>query len=385
MGSALFVILVLVVGVVVAINRALPRVKPWQQTVANRLHLQMERILSLVSPGWRLRGTVDGLDMLIEFRDTAESGTRVSVEVRGSIPPTLVLKSEGAWQQLEKAALGADIETGDSEFDLKVSVRGTTAQALAVLTEPARKAVAQLTGTVGGRISDGAVRYEADLAVMGSTPLVILVRLMLSVARFLGLAQDGIAPRLRSNAALDPDPGVRLRNLMALGRDFRGSELALEAAETALADPDKLLRLFGALAIAAEPSDTHTAERLDRAITTLAELREAPAGSTLVDLLGHESLEVAWAAATALGFVGSVAEVEPLRARAHGLLTDSRLKEAVEKAVGRIQARLGDVQPGRLSLAEEDAPAGGLTLADESAETGALDLVVTERNESKNR
>src|SRR5512141_428243 len=109
---------------------------------------------------------------------------------------------------------------------------------------------------------------------------------MLGVARFLGLEQDDVAPRLRSNAALDPAPAVRLRNLVALGRDFRGSELALEAAETALADPDNLLRLFGALAIAAEPSDAQTAERLDRAITTLTELRDAPAGPTLVELVG---------------------------------------------------------------------------------------------------
>jgi hypothetical protein len=89
-------------------------------------------------------------------------------------------------------------------------------------------------------------------------------------------------------------------------------------------------------------------------------------------LLGHRSAKVQRAAARALGTVGRPSEVGPLLEHARGFRTDRRLKQAIQKAVARIQGRLGNVEAGALSLAEEEAAAGALSLSEDTDEAGAL-------------
>ena len=105
---------------------------------------------------------------------------------------------------------------------------------------------------------------------------------------------------------------------------------------------------------------------------------DRPSEGVLVDLLERDDLPVVLAAAEALGARGSASAVGALQRRAAGLLTESGIKEAARAAVGRIEARLGPVEPGRLSVAEDEGAGGGLSL---SAEEGGLSAATAPRSD----
>jgi len=102
---------------------------------------------------------------------------------------------------------------------------------------------------------------------------------------------------------------------------------------------------------------------------TLGRVGDTAAEPALLSLLERGEPAVQIAAARALGQVGTVQAVEPLLVYTRGLL-DSELKRAAREAVGAIQARLGNVEGGRLSLAGLAANDGALSLGRE--ESGAL-------------
>jgi HEAT repeat protein len=89
----------------------------------------------------------------------------------------------------------------------------------------------------------------------------------------------------------------------------------------------------------------------------------------LIQRLADDESEVRAAAAEALGSVGSVAAVEPLLALTKGIGRAPH-KQAARGAITRIQARLGEVDAGRLSLVEDDDLSGAVALADPEAPAG---------------
>ena len=113
----------------------------------------------------------------------------------------------------------------------------------------------------------------------------------------------------------------------------------------------------------AEDADPETAEAVAHALGVLGDPEAEP---TLVKLLGHGSIEVQRAAATALAVVGTVVAVEPLLACGEGVFTDGELRRAASAAVASIRSRLGNVEAGRLSLAEHEKRDGALTLAEDA-------------------
>jgi HEAT repeat protein len=95
----------------------------------------------------------------------------------------------------------------------------------------------------------------------------------------------------------------------------------------------------------------------------------------LIALLSDASADVQRASAEALGGFGSVAAVEPLLPLAEGF-GRSQLRQAARGAIGRIQSRLGNVEAGRVSLADDQELAGAVDLADTAAtRVGELSLV----------
>lgn len=164
-------------------------------------------------------------------------------------------------------------------------------------------------------------------------------------------------------------------------------EVVLEA----LAAPSVMDRL-AAVAIIAEAGDTEPVPRLSMQMlreetegavgfaAALGKLGDARAEGDLVRLLARPDTAVQCAAAVALGLVGTVAAVEPLLPLTEGLLRDGPLKEAARDAVRRIQARLGAVEAGRLSLAEDVS--GRLSVAEAGADgatAGAVSLATTSK------
>jgi hypothetical protein len=85
----------------------------------------------------------------------------------------------------------------------------------------------------------------------------------------------------------------------------------------------------------------------------LGALGDPAAEADLLTLLARPSDATQLAAATALGQIGAVTAVEPLLALTEGLFRDGDVREAATEAVRRIQARLGPVEAGRVSLAPD--------------------------------
>lgn len=116
--------------------------------------------------------------------------------------------------------------------------------------------------------------------------------------------------------------------------------------------------------------------------TALGRIGDASAEPALLGLLDRDDAVLKTAAARALGSVGTVAAVEPLLDCTQGFL-DSELKRVAREAVGSIQARLGDVEAGRLSVAEPLESEGALSLS--SGEAGGLSRVEPVQNEKNER
>jgi hypothetical protein len=114
------------------------------------------------------------------------------------------------------------------------------------------------------------------------------------------------------------------------------------------------------LAALAPPADARLGLALAR---VLGDLGDASVELALLTLLAMDDDAVRTAAARALGRVGTVAAVELLLPHSKGLLTDGDVKRAARDAIAAIQSRLGDVEAGRLALADGTADAGGLSLA----------------------
>lgn len=111
--------------------------------------------------------------------------------------------------------------------------------------------------------------------------------------------------------------------------------------------------------------DEALAETAARALGLLGDASHEPA---LTALLTHRSDAVKLAATRSLGRLGTVAAVEPLLPLTTGLRTAGFLKEAARDAIRRIQARVGRVDAGRLTLVDEHEAAGGLSVASEGGE-----------------
>ena len=102
------------------------------------------------------------------------------------------------------------------------------------------------------------------------------------------------------------------------------------------------------------------------AARVLGRLAQPQAEPILIQLLGDPAADVQHASAEALGMFGSVAAVEPLLPLADSLVRP-RVRQAARGAIGRIQSRLGDVEAGRVSLADPRDLAGAVDVVDTSA------------------
>lgn len=216
-----------------------------------------------------------------------------------------------------------------------------------------------------------------------------LLPLLISTAREL-LADDHVPVRLAAAVHLDSEgssvldalacnprveTALRVQALRELGaRGGPGLELLL----TKLLGSSSPELVCAALAIIAArhlealsaavvkcAANEHAEVRV-AAATALGSLAANAAEPVLIRLLSDSSSEVQRASAESLGRVGSVAAVEPLLPLAERL-GRAQLRQAARGAIGRIQSRLGNVEAGSLSLADDHELAGALDIAEEPA------------------
>jgi hypothetical protein len=116
--------------------------------------------------------------------------------------------------------------------------------------------------------------------------------------------------------------------------------------------------------------DPSSAKVVVEALGTIGDPAAEPA---LITLLNSEDEDTAIAATHALNRFGTVAAVEPLRARIDDVLADRTLKQAARDAIEAIQGRLRGAERGQLGLAEAAGAQGRLSVSDPPAD-GRLSL-----------
>jgi HEAT repeat protein len=303
------------------------------------------------------------------------------------------------------------IEIGDRAFDSTFSIEGPARLVYSLLDAETRRLLSRVSTESRLEITEGALR-----AVMPDEKVPDVLPLLLDIGR--RCAELVVDPRrVALNAKTDPEPGVRLRNLLLLIRELPGHQATVEALRAACADPSPEIRLRAAKELGAEGRDVLvelTECELDDAVSAEAVSileRELPQERTqaildsalrgrrlqtarvcvevlsrsgvpaavdmLIEVLAQEPGEVGAAAAQALGRIGSALVVLPLKEAAERHRHDRELRRAVRQAIAEIQSRLPGASPGQLSLANDEA--GQLSLTEEQA--GQLSLAPAQSGE----
>jgi hypothetical protein len=360
------------------VPRPEPRVDPkrdaWERA-ASRFGFEMSET--------ELTGTVGNYAVSVSRWLHKWEEVEISVDGRRTIPAALVITS------VDEPAFGGGepVRSGDPELDRIVLVTGDPVVAFALLDFRTRAFLRELV-PAGVSLQSGRVRRR----IIDPAQLPEAIQRMVKLAELLSLDAREVATRLARNAASEDLPAVRLKCLQLLQERFGEEEVARKASRYALADRSPEMRLRGAiflaqidavLAIAKDPGldvslrvractylARHAPSERGQAIEDLArlldavdtnaavaiaelleEVGDATAEPALLKLLDRDSESVRIVAARALGHVGTVSAVEALRAHSGGILL-SDLKRAAREAIAQIQARLGVVEPGRLSLVE---------------------------------
>ena len=347
------------------------------------------------------------------------------------------------------------LQLGDEAFDVMIHTEGNATLAQAIFNAETRLRVRQLL-TVGDRIVVSGARLQVDVPLPrerdpwseGGYKVLehdAVERLGTTLGRALAFAQrlarHDVVPRLVQNARLDPDVGVRHRNLLTLIRAYAERPEAREVLLAACDDENPQIRLEAARALGDDGIDTlldlasckwgddsaaasaivalgtrlpreHVQSTLGEALRSrhvetsraclkvlgyhggaealetltkvmLVEKRvlaleacralgtmDRSAERPLVEALQGDVSELRLAAANALGHVGTVEAVVPLKEAEAEYRDDRELRVATRQAIAEIQSRLSGASPGQLSLTGDDA--GRVSLVEDEA--GLLSL-----------
>ena len=269
-----------------------------------------------------------------------------------------------------------DVQIGDAALDARAVLRGPEVLLRARLDAAARLTLLGLLRFRDVKSDYGELTYCSPKHPTTADEIRALLDPGCDLADALP-PQDPTLEDLLKPACEDPESIVRLRCLLVIldgGDAALRARAAAVAAKGSTAEERAMSALLSeepaAIARISEPAICALALLApDRVVKVLERVR---AEASLLDLARSGALEAKITAVQALGAVGTVRAVEPLLPLTEGLLNDSNLKRVARQAVQAIQARLGDVSAGSLSLVDRGAAAGGLTV---SGEAGALSEV----------
>jgi hypothetical protein len=325
--------------------------------------------------------------------------------------------------------LGREIEIGDEYFDAEFFIGGSAQLVFALLDAEMRRLLVDVKAR--GRLEISSGQVQSILSKDEDIPDVL--PLLLDICKRFAPTLE-IPSRLAENANQDPEPGVRLQNLLLLIRELPNDPGTPEVLRRACSDPSPAIQLRAAKALGAEArgvlleiaeglkDDAVSAEAvstLDRELpferataildgtlsrrylqtprVCLEAIGRSGAGAAvdvLSKVLEKESGELALAAAQGLGATGSPAAEPSLIVALQRDQSDLRL--AAANALGRVGSvaavlplkemanrfLLGEVRKAaRQAIAEiqsrvQGASPGQLSLA--GAEAGQLSLAEAE-------
>ncbi|HWN43608.1 MAG TPA: HEAT repeat domain-containing protein [Thermoanaerobaculia bacterium] len=287
------------------------------------------------STGWlpELRARAGLVGVRIESFGDKGRLTRITVE--GPVPPdfqSVKIRPEAMFQ------LGREIEIGDRYFDDTFFIEGPARLVFALLDGETRRLLAAVKEKGRLEIASGELRavLSGDDKVAEVLPLLLEVR-----QRF--APPINVLQRLVENATEDPDPGVRLQNLLLLIRELSWSPETDGALRKACSDPVLEIRLRAARQLGAEAHGVllELAENLEEDAVSAEALsileRELPferVNAILGLAMRRRRLQTARVCLEAIGRRGAAAGVDLLvkvMEREHG-----ELAPAAAKALGEI-------------------------------------------------
>ena len=178
---------------------------------------------------------------------SAGTGGQAQIVVNGlgKIPNSLRIEPEKA---LDVAFWQAKIRIGEPKFDAAVKITGQEEEVLALLDSETRDPLVQAVASGGSTVKDGRIclmLQEMDDAADRLDGLIDL-------GQRLTLLRMEIPGRLVRNAASDPLPSVRLRNLEALQEKYPDCEDLPDVSRLMLKSEDPELRFAGARSLETE-------------------------------------------------------------------------------------------------------------------------------------
>jgi HEAT repeats len=198
-----------------------------------------------------------------------ERGARVAIKVQG----TPGFQKVRICRELHKPG-PREIEIGDEPFDRTFSVEGPMRFVCALLDAETRRRLLSLNADSKLELAAGSLRAE-----MSDAQLPRLLPLLLDLCRQLVRPMD-LEQCLAGNALRDPEPGVRLRNLLLLIRELPGDPRTIETLRAARSDASPEIRLRAAMELGTEGRDV---------LLELAESEVADAWSAqALAIVGHE-------------------------------------------------------------------------------------------------
>ena len=308
------------------------RLQTFVETV-ERYGLQMVRISAPLVSRMKLEAQAGPVSVVIEELPklrTNEYGMVVVVRFPG--PPGFA--GVRIRREKDKPPGAREVEVGDERFDSAFYIEGPTRLLSVLLDAEARHVLANVNAKGRLLIAGGEIRVETWEFHYES----VLSLLLQLTRRF--MAEINIAQRLAENARQDPVPGVRLRNLLVLIREFPAEPGTREILRAACADSSTRVRLRAAMELGPEGREVlfEVAESLkddESSAQAVAHLgRDLPFERTralLAVSLRKPHLQTARACLEAIGTSGDPAAVDALT----GVLgVESELAAAAALALG---------------------------------------------------
>lgn len=334
----------------------------WWREVASRLELKLDG--GILRP-LLLRGVVDDFTVKISVRDR-----KVFVEIGGRLPRGLELGAEN----LLTLKLAPDVRTGDEEFDREARVTGPPDLALAVLDAEARELVLR-------EIVSGRARYSPEGRILAEWPdsraaeAIGCLPDLLDLGRALRLNRAAVGRLLEKNAAHDPHPDVRLRNLRALQEHHPRHPACRRACAAGLEAEGAELRLWSASFLGGgseeriEKGSGPDSELAERAIGVLADL--AMDRSVPEDVNVRALREVARSAGKQRAIPVLEEALGSRRTRVQRAAVEGLARFRHRRAAGRLAGMAGGVEAATArSIAEALGAIGG-----PEAESGLIELL----------
>ena len=207
--------------------------------------LEVARISSLGAPHMKIEAQTGPVSLLIEDLRDLKREYSILVVVRFPGPPGFA--GVRIRREMYKPAGAREVEVGDEQFDSAFYVEGPTRLLSVLLDAQTRLQLVNVNAKGRLLIACGEIRVETwDLHFASILPL------LLQITRRFMEEEVNIAQRLAENARQDPVPGVRLRNLLILVREFPREPGTREILRAACADSSPQVRLRAALELGAE-------------------------------------------------------------------------------------------------------------------------------------